>query len=398
MSRRLISLNPDLARLAGEGYAVSIEEGHLVLRDVPFVDGARRIRRGVLISRLDLAGDRTIAPSDHTTWFGGGTPCDATGRALGEMAHGRNRVDLGGGLVSDHLLCSRPVDGEFRDFHAKMTTFVAQVTGHVHVIDPTATAKTGRVVSAAGRSCFTYVDTASSRHGIGALNARLAGTSVGIVGLGGTGGYVLDLVAKCPVGRIHLFDDDRLEQHNAFRAPGAASLEELRARPSKVAHFEGIYSRMHLGIVAHEARLGLRNLHLLDHLDFVFLCVDSAASRRVLVDEMERRGLPFIDVGLGMHVAEGGLVGTVRVTTSAEGMREGDRADKRIPMAAILDDDPYGSAAQVADLNSLAATLAVIRWKRMAGFYLDLGREHHSVFTVDGNHLLNEDRLGPVAP
>lgn len=79
MSRRLISLNPDLARLADEGYAVSIEEGHLVLRDVPFVDGARRVRRGVLISRLDLAGDRTIAPSDHTAWFGGGTPCDATG-------------------------------------------------------------------------------------------------------------------------------------------------------------------------------------------------------------------------------------------------------------------------------------------------------------------------------
>jgi hypothetical protein len=43
------------------------------------------------------------------------------------------------------------------------------------------------------------------------------------------------------------------------------------------------------------------------------------------------------------------------------------------------------------DLNALNACLAVIRWKRLYGFYRDLEGEHHSLYTIDGNHLLNED-------
>ena len=43
------------------------------------------------------------------------------------------------------------------------------------------------------------MDTASARAGLIGLNRKLVGESVGIVGLGGTGSYVLDLVAKTPV-------------------------------------------------------------------------------------------------------------------------------------------------------------------------------------------------------
>lgn len=398
MSLQLTSLNPDLRRLVDEGYAVSIEAGYLVIRHVPFVSSARRVQRGTLISRLDLAGDRTIPPTDHVVWFAGGTPCDAAGRPIVEMAHARREVALGGGLSADHLLCSRPVAGEFRDFHEKMATFVAQVAAHAQVIDPTASAQTSRVVTASGgRSCFAYVDTASSRNGIGAFNDRIAGLSVGVVGLGGTGGYVLDLISKTPLHRIHLFDDDRMEQHNAFRAPGAASIEELRRRPLKVEHFETVYSRMHKGIVPHPVRLAPSNLYLLDHIDFVFLCVDSPVSRRVIVEELERRDMTFIDVGMGMHVTERGLVGTLRVTTSTPAVRDLMPWRSRIPLSGVSEDDPYATVAQVADLNMLNAALAVVRWKRLYGFYLDLEREHHSVFNVDGNHLLNEDALGPHA-
>jgi hypothetical protein len=38
-----------------------------------------------------------------------------------------------------------------------------------------------------------------------------------------------------------------------------------------------------------------------------------------------------------------------------------------------------------------------MRWKRLRGFYVDLEREHFSLFTLDGNHLLNEDRPGEAA-
>ena len=57
---------------------------------------------------------------------------------------------------------------------------------------------------------------------------------VAIIGLGGTGGYILDFVAKTPVKQIRLFDPDVFLSHNAFRAPGAPMLEELRDAPKKV--------------------------------------------------------------------------------------------------------------------------------------------------------------------
>ena len=319
-----------------------------------------------------------------------GTPLDA-------MAHHGTPRSLGRGLLVDRMLCSRPAADRYRDYHDLMTTFVEQLSAPASMIDPTVTARTGHVMVAdGGRSCFAYLDTASSRHGIGRFSDMLSGLSVGIVGLGGTGSYILDQIAKTPVSRIHLFDDDRFEQHSAFRAPGAASIDDLREQRTKVEHFSGIYSKMHNGIIGHEMKLGPANAHMLDHLDFVFLAIDSGAGRRALVAEMERRGLPFIDTGIGIEQTEHGLTGAVRVTTSTPQKRDHVQNLNRIPTGSGIQ-SMYQSRAQVADMNALAAALAVIRFKKHFGFYLDLEREHHSVFQLDGAVMVNEDRVGTVS-
>ena len=80
-----------------------------------------------------------------------------------------------------------------------------------------------------------------------AISAKLAPLRIAIVGLGGTGSYVLDLVAKTSVREIHLFDDDLFLQHNAFRAPGAASLDDLRRQLTKVQYLHDLYSKMRSG-------------------------------------------------------------------------------------------------------------------------------------------------------
>ena len=46
----------------------------------------------------------------------------------------------------------------------------------------------------------------------------------------------------------------------------------------------------------------------------------------------------------------------------------------------------------LADLNALNAALAVIKWKKLFGFYLDLKSEYHSQFHTATNLLVNEDR------
>src|SRR5207237_4071376 len=134
-----------------------------------------------------------------------------------------------------------------------VTRYAEIISNPARAIDPSVTAKNfSPVPRGEEESVFNYFDTASSRAGITAVTAKLEIGKVGIVGLGGTGSYVLDLVAKTPVREIHLFDGDRFSQHNAFRSPGAPSIDDLKKQPPKAAFFAEVYSRMHRGIVPHE--------------------------------------------------------------------------------------------------------------------------------------------------
>lgn len=245
-------------------------------------------------------------------------------------------------------------------------------------------------------SPFVYPDTATTRAGIELVSQKLAGGSVAILGLGGTGSYILDQIAKTPADAIHLIDGDVMQPHNAFRSPGAASLEDVGNNLPKVEYFARIYGRMHAGIVTHATHLTPENLALLDAADFVFLCVDSVEARAFLVPALEERGLPFIDAGLGLSIVNDRLMGLVRVTTSTPTMRAHVHERDRIPMQGG-DLEIYRSNIQIADMNALAAALAVMRWKRLRGFYLDLEGEYHATYAVDGNHILNEDHRGPAS-
>uniref|UniRef100_UPI003B3BE311 DUF6791 domain-containing protein n=1 Tax=Sphingomonas sp. TaxID=28214 RepID=UPI003B3BE311 len=69
MSRALFSLNADLAKLRDEGYFVHVVGGFLVMREIPYVDADRKVRRGTLISSLALAGDQTRPPDTHVMHF-----------------------------------------------------------------------------------------------------------------------------------------------------------------------------------------------------------------------------------------------------------------------------------------------------------------------------------------
>ena len=117
-------------------------------------------------------------------------------------------------------------------------------------IDPTCTPKLNKVVPAvfeAQSSVFHYPDMATTRAGIGAATIKPLVDRVAIIGLGGTGSYILDLLAKTPVLEIHLFDGDEFELHNSFRAPGAPAKEDF-TNPKKVDWFGATYDRMRKGI------------------------------------------------------------------------------------------------------------------------------------------------------
>lgn len=386
MSAAPFNHSADLKRLRDEGYFVQIKGGFLIMRDVPYVNAQRKVLMGTLISSLALAGDVTQKPDTHVIYFDGEYPCEADGTPIQSIKKSSGNFDLGHGVYAKHDFSSKP-EGGYTDYHHKMTTYATILSGRARKIDPDANSKSFRVPEADEETVFNYIETASDRAGIGAVTERLAKEVVAIIGLGGSGGYILDQVAKTPVQQIRLFDADEFLQHNAFRAPGAPSIEELRQLRKKVEYFTAIYSKMHRGIVPHGEHLTAANLHLLDGVTFAFLSMDAGEAKRLVVEKLEAMNIAFIDVGMGLSLEGSSLGGILRVTASVPENRETFR--KKVSFAGGGEDEIYASNIQVADLNALNALLAVIKWKKLRGFYCDLERELHCTYTTDGNLLIN---------
>lgn len=390
MSQRPISRSDDLKRLRDEGYDLEIRAGHLLVKQVPYANADKKVERGVLVMPLTLAGEVTTAPDTHVAYFIGAAPCDRNGNRLERIINGSNRQTLAPGLEVDHYFSSKPASGRYEDYCEKVTTYVAILSSPARSLDPDATAQTFPVIEdREGESVFNYIDTASSRARIGAVTPRLEVSRVAIVGLGGTGAYVLDFVAKTPVKEIHLFDGDVFLSHNAFRAPGAAAVEELEPQPKKVAYYAQRYSRMRRGVVPHEYHIDASTAEELRGMDFVFLCMKGGDAKRLVVAKLEEFGIDFVDAGMGVYEVDGSLAGVLRITTSTAGHRDVRGKETMFSDGA---DDEYARNIQIADLNALSACLAVIRWKKLRGFYLDLEHEHLTTYTIDGNQLANEDK------
>jgi len=390
MSRRLISRSPDLARLREEGYDIAVVDSHLILRGVPYVNSAKQVRTGILVSELTLAGDETRPPSTHVIYFAGEFPCDQMGNPLEKIRHGSGRQPLGPEVVVDHSFSSKPTDG-YPDYYQKLSTYAEMLAKYARGIEPKATAQTYPVLQPEDpESVFLYEDTASARAGIGEITQKLAQQRVALVGLGGTGSYVLDLLAKTPVKELHLFDGDRFLQHNAFRSPGAASADELRSAQSKAEYWAGIYLRMRRGVVAHPFSVTDSNVEMLREMSFVFVCVDHGPTRRLVLSALESWSIPYVDVGMGVDRTDGSLGGILRVTSHLPGDQAAATGQGKVPFENGGGDNAYSTNIQIADLNALNATLAVIRWKKHLGFYRDIEGERHCLYTLDGNDILNE--------
>jgi len=392
MSQRPIAHSPDLTQLQADGYTISIVGGLLVVGDVPYVDDSRTAREnGALVMPLTLSGDTAQPPPDHTAFFIGGVPCDAEGQPLSNIINNTKSKDLGGGLVASCYFSAKPrtPGRSYTDFYDKVSTYVVLISGPASVLKPNMTARRHRPVAAeADDGPFNYVDTASSRSGIDTMNDRVRDDRIGIVGLGGSGSYILDLISKTPVAEIHTFDSDRFLTHNAFRAPGAPALAQLDDGPYKVEYLADIYSRMHRRIVVHPYRIDESTVEELRDLDFVFLSIDDGEAKKLIIDALEDFGVSFIDVGMGVVQIDGKLTGVIRTTTSTPDQR--DHIADRVSFADPAGADEYRSNIQIAELNALNAALAIIRWKRLRGIYADLEHEHHSTYAIDGNHIVND--------
>lgn len=392
MSQELINHNPDLKRLREEGYAVEVRDGYLLVHEVPYVNSKRKIKYGILVSDLELAGDTTVSPiKQHVTHFIGEHPCNSDSTLIKGIQHNSQNQQLATDIVINHSFSNKPANG-YMDYYEKMTTYATIISSQAKAIDDSVTEKPFKIINSNDQeSVFNYLDTNSSRSKINVISSKLEGQKVAIIGLGGTGSYVLDLIAKTSVQEIHLFDGDVFLNHNAFRSPGAPSADKLREISKKADFFQEIYSKMHRNIHSHNYYITSTNINELLGMDFVFICLDKVDIKKLIVDYLIVSNISFIDVGMGVLIVDDFLLGHIRVTTSTTNKR--DHIKDRIPFSEEGAANDYSTNIQIADLNALNATLAVMKWKKLFGFYQDLSKEFNTTYSINDGKLLNDDHI-----
>lgn len=381
MSQQLINHSPDLKRLRDEGYEIEIRGGYLLIHHIPYVDQNKQIQFGVLVSTLDNI-------QDHVIFFTGENPCEIDGTVITAIQHINNSSVLNNTITVNRSFSNKP-NGGYQNYYEKIKRYADLISAPAKYLDPSVTEKTFKVIPDSGNeTVFQYIDTNSSRANIEVINAKLERQKIAIIGLGGTGAYILDLVAKTPVKEIHLYDGDSFDQHNAFRSPGAASMNDLCENPRKVSYYQKLYSSMHKYIHAHDYYVREENLKELDQMDYVFVCVDRNAARKLITDYLVSVGVAFSDVGLGVNVVDDKLTGAVRVTSATR--EKNDHLPFRI-FSEDSDNNEYATNIQIAELNALNAIFAILKWKKILGIYVDLENEHHSSYSIGVSKIFNED-------
>jgi hypothetical protein len=147
-------------------------------------------------------------------------------------------------------------------------------------------------------------------------------------------------------------------------------------RPNKAEHFARVYSHMRTGITAHRAFITADNLELLGNCTFVFMAAADADDKTAILAWLHERGIPAIEVGMGIRDEGGRLSGLLAVVNHFPGM-----PDSAISTATGMPDE-YDRNIQTADLNCLNAMLAIINWKKFLTYYAEIESVDETVYRI----------------
>jgi molybdopterin/thiamine biosynthesis adenylyltransferase len=227
--------------------------------------------------------------------------------------------------------------------------------------------------------------------------AKMKETSVIVVGAGATGNEVLKNLSLLGIGRIHIVDFDRIEEHNLTRTvlfnerdigrykAEVAAEACLHIDPSiEVSHRSGgLWESLSIGQIKsfdavfccvdnHEARIRLNELCLWAQVDFYNLAIDS---RYVAVEKYpfsSDRGCACYQCNLPASVYKG-----IRERYSCGWLRKKAFKEKKVPTTVITagtagalasslflqrdhKDSPQGSLRMYVDTISLNSTIAYL--------------------------------------
>lgn len=384
MWRNQIDPNLYLRPLVDEGYQLEIRDHHLLVHGIPYLTAKSAIEFGTLACTFTFIGEQPTFADNHQMYWSGGFPHYSNGQRMIQIVASEINTEIISEYRATLHLSSKPNGEMYSDHLSKVRHYAILISSQAEAVqDDILKGRTGVLSIAIKDDVFHYPDSSADRGKYILANEKLQHLRLAIVGLGGTGSYILDLVNKTPVREIHLFDGDTFESHNAFRSPGGASIADLERRPLKVDYYVEKYAcQRNKGLVPHSYCIDQNTVTELKGLDFVFIAVDTGEARDLICKHLITVGIPFIDVGMGLSLnpQKQNLDGTCRTTLITP--NQSDHFSTCVDTSTETAEAIYRSNIQVADLNALNATLAVIRWKQYFGFYQDYFSFFQTTFTV----------------
>jgi hypothetical protein len=398
MLKTLASHNPDLQRLLEKGYALTIDSDHLVVRDIPCLDSAGQLQWSAFVSKLVLEDQTKARPEDHQIYFAAPRPFGLDGQVIRGLGGGDAKLDLSeccqDVVVRQRFSHKLKDAGQLRsyvDHFEKIESYVAMICGPAMERFGVSPYTFRHYEEEAPNSVFKLRDTLTSRAEISDLAKLFENDVIAIIGLGGSGSYVLDFMVKTPVREIRGFDSDSFFVHNAFRSPGRLNMDEgAELRQSKADVYQKRYENFRHGLTIKPLFIDETSIAELDGVTFAFVCVDKGNSRKRIIDLLISKNIPFIDVGMGLKRHDGPISGTVRTTYFPHDSGHIIRSKGYVP-ETDSPDDVYKTNIQIAELNALNAALAVLRFKQIRRFYAGPSSLNQLLFTLDNLSLLAPD-------
>ena len=397
MFHELANHNEDLKRLLEKGYSITEDNGYLVIRDIPYLDSKADLQVGAIVMLISDIDGTHVRPHNHQIYFAGSQPCGIDGALI---------KGLGERLATLALKASPDVEvqrsfsnkieekgslRDYRDFFEKTEHYVNMISGPARVKYGASPYTFRLFEETPTKSVFKFRDTLTSRAQIVDLSRKFEDDVIAIIGLGGTGSYVLDFLVKTPVKEIRGFDFDDFHVHTAYRSPGKLTntedVKELSKKKTEV--YASRYESFREGLTLKPIYIGAHSLDSLEGVTFAFVCVDKGKSRAGIFELLISNKIPFIDVGMGLNRAEGSINGALRATYYS--VEEAQRL-RDLNLAELVDDpaDEYRIHIQTAELNALNAALAVIKFKQIRGFYSNKDELNSLVMRVDNIQTFHE--------
>lgn len=391
MLQKLVNHNDDIRRLVDKGYAVGYDSGYLIIRDIPYFGSDKSLEVGSIVAKLVFIDEARVQQSDHQVFFAGGIPYGLDGKPIPNLGGGSTTLALSAAshdIVVQRSFSNKPVQtGKFSNFFEKVESYVSIISGpamELHDANPlTFKARFDDVHD----SVFKFQDTLTSRSETLDLSNKLRNDVIAVFGLGGSGAYLLDFLVKTSVKEIRAFDGDFYHVHNAFRSPGRLLPEELGKRKADI--YKDRYQGFRDGLNFEARYIDSSCGDYVDGVTFAFVCVDRGEARKEIFDLLISKGIPFIDVGMGLNRKNGPINGMLRATHYPADNAEAI-LNKNLSPLSDNPNDEYRTNIQIGELNALNACLAVIRYKQLRGFYLEDIPYYNLVLSIGDIDLVGE--------